>query len=223
MTIYVQLGAGAGDQDSRLNYTDGFTNFIKQKRLKAEDKIILVEPNSFNLDFLKTCWKNYKNAEIYNIGIVPDSFKEDEIKFFYAKEDAPCYQVFSHYKKHVVDHYPNSEIQETIVKVKKISDFLKEISNDNVIDYLSIDVEGMDAEILLSIDLENILIKNISIEFLHLGLLKKNVLNKLIEVGYSYSGKGFDPNGYDEMFTRKKGFFSKIKTKKFLKSINIDL
>ena len=68
--------------------------------------------------------------------------------------------MFSHYKKHVVDHYPNSEIQETIVKVKKISDFLKEISNDNVIDYLSIDVEGMDAEILLSIDLENILIKN---------------------------------------------------------------
>ena len=33
MSYYIQIGAGAGDQDERLNYKEGFTNFIKKKNL----------------------------------------------------------------------------------------------------------------------------------------------------------------------------------------------
>jgi hypothetical protein len=32
MKIYVQIGAGAGDQDPRANFRDGFTEFVKKKK-----------------------------------------------------------------------------------------------------------------------------------------------------------------------------------------------
>ena len=28
--IFIQIGAGAGDKDSRANYRDGFTEFVKK-------------------------------------------------------------------------------------------------------------------------------------------------------------------------------------------------
>ena len=57
-------------------------------------------------------------------------------------------------------------------------------------------------------------IENISIEFLHLNKDKKNrLINRLIENGYSYYGKGFDINGYDLMFKKKMNLYLKLKTK----------
>ena len=45
MAFYIQIGSGAGDMDSNLNFKDGFTDFIKKKRLEKNDKILLVEAN----------------------------------------------------------------------------------------------------------------------------------------------------------------------------------
>mgnify|MGYP007000205091 len=49
MTYFIQIGAGAGDQDERTNYQDGFTNFVKKINKKQSDKFLIVEANPLNL------------------------------------------------------------------------------------------------------------------------------------------------------------------------------
>ena len=57
MSYYIQIGAGAGDQDERASYQDGFTNFVKKITKKQSDRFLIVEANPLNLDKLRICWK----------------------------------------------------------------------------------------------------------------------------------------------------------------------
>ena len=212
MKIYVQIGAGAGDQDPRANFRDGFTEFVKKKKIK--DKIILVEANPLNIPKLKECWKKYSNTKIFNIAINPDNIKKKKIKLFYSKDDKPHFQVTSISKKHVEKFYPPSSIKEVEIKTLKISRFLKEVAANSNIEYLALDVEGIDFEILFNLNLKNINIKNISIETLHINKLRKKKLARhLLKNGFVYKGKGFDVNGYDTLFSKSNNFFSQIKTR----------
>tara|TARA_B110000014_G_scaffold230054_1_gene191279 strand:+ start:66 stop:725 length:660 start_codon:yes stop_codon:yes gene_type:complete len=212
MTIYVQIGAGAGDRDPRANFRDGFTEFVKKKKIK--DKIILVEANPLNIPKLKECWKKYSNTKIFNIAIIPDNIKKKKIKLFYSKDDKPHFQVTSISKKHVEKFYPPSSIKEVEIKTLKISRFLKEVAANSNIEYLALDVEGIDFEILFNLNLKNINIKNISIETLHINKLRKKKLARhLLKNGFVYKGKGFDVNGYDTLFSKSNNFFSQIKTR----------
>ena len=52
--------------------------------------------------------------------------------------------------------------------------------NYNIIDFLTIDLEGIDYDALMSIDMNKFDIKNISIEFIHLTPLEKRKLIKNI-------------------------------------------
>ena len=214
MAIYVQIGAGAGDKDPRANFRDGFTEFVKKKKKNLKDKIILVEANPLNTPKLRECWKKYSNAKIFNIAIVPDNIGKKKIKLFYSKSDRPHFQVASISKKHVEQFYPTSSIKEIEIKTYKISKFLKEFTVNNIIEYLALDVEAIDFEILIGFNLKNFNIKNISIETLHMNRLKKKRLAKhLLKNGFVYNGKGFDTNGYDTLFSKSNNFFSRIKTR----------
>ena len=212
MPYFIQIGAGAGDQDERLDFKDGFTKFVKEK-INNENNILVVEANPHNLKKLKDCWKNYSNVRIFNIAIVDSHYKKDDIKLYYTESDAPCYQITSINKEHVKKHYPNDKIIELIVRSQKINDFLIEKTKLENIEYLAIDVEGIDYDLLMDIDFDKLKIKNISFEFIHLNEEQiKNIFNRLIKNGFTYTGKGFDINGYDLMFKKKINFFSKLKT-----------
>ena len=99
------------------------------------------------------------------------------------------------------------------------------------IDYLSIDLEGIDFEILMSLNLNDYNIKNISFEYLHLNKKqKKQLVNYLLKYGYSYCGFGYDINNFDFLFKKKKillnRFISRflwIVGKKHLKILNLNL
>lgn len=80
--IFIQIGAGAGDLDKRANYRDGFTEFIKKMPRENINQIILVEPNPLNIPLLKECWKEYPKSIIYELGVVPTSYKNDTVDFF---------------------------------------------------------------------------------------------------------------------------------------------
>ena len=180
-----------------------------------------IEANPLNLDKLKKCWKNFKNLKILNLAIVDKRFDDEKIKIYYTEDDKPCYQVSSVFKEHVIKHYPNSEILTKIVKSKKINDFLMDETKKESIEYLAIDAEGIDFDLVMDIDFDIFEIKNISIEFLHLSKkCKKQLISKLLKNGYSYCGNGFDIRGYDFMFTKKMNFFLKIKTKYFMPKIS---
>ncbi len=207
---FVHLGAGAGDQDQRSNFRCGFTEHIK-KYYNKNSKVFVVEANPLNIEKLKACYKNFENIRIYNFAISTKNL--DKVTFFYAKEDAPHYQVCSSNINHVKRYYPKSKLETFSVKSITLNDFFENHSIYEI-DYLSIDIEGLDYEVLMSIDFTRFNIKNISIEYLHLTKIqKKNLINYLIKLGYSYSGFGFDHNNFDYLFKKKKILWNMILSK----------
>jgi hypothetical protein len=119
--IFIQIGAGAGDLDTRANCRDGFTEFIKKLPRERITKIIIVEPNPINIPLLKECWKDYPEAVIYDIGIVTKSYHSDTIDFYYCPKDAPHYQVASIKKEHIYKHYgADCELKKVVITVKQL-------------------------------------------------------------------------------------------------------
>ena len=207
---FVHLGAGAGDMDERSNFRCGFTEFIK-KNYNDSSKVFVVEANPKNIDKLKSSYKNFKNIDILNFAISYNNY--DEISLYYSEDDAPHYQTCSSNINHVKKHYPNSIIKKFNIKSVSINDFFEKYSISEV-DYLSIDIEGLDYEVLMSIDFNKFNIKNISIEYLHLTKFqKKNLINFLSKRGYSYYGFGYDHNNFDYLFVKKKNYWNIILSK----------
>jgi FkbM family methyltransferase len=198
--VFIQIGAGAGDLDKRANYRDGFTEFIKKLPREHIKQIILVEPNPLNIPLLKECWKDYPESTIYEIGIVPKKYQETTVDLYYCPEDAPHYQVASICKNHIYKHYgDNCNLEKFVIPVKHLDDFIKEIAVEEI-ELLALDIEGIDAEVLLDINFNNLNLKYVSFEHLHLGENRQNVINHLNNSNYHYLGLGIDHNGFDYLY-----------------------
>ena len=194
----IQIGAGSANFDTYVQ--DGFSNFIRKK--KTEKKIYIVEANSIHLKNLKKFYESDNNVKIFNLAIIPDNIDLKEMDFFYCLEDAPNYQIFSNSKLFVKKHFPHGTIKKTTINCLGISDFFEKNDIKNV-EYLSIDIEGMDYEVLLNLQLNRFKIKNISFEHIHLDFWKKiKIVFKLTKNGYYFSGMGFDVRKSDWMFTK---------------------
>ena len=207
---FVHIGAGAGDLDPSSNFRDGFSEYVKKHKSKLK-KIYVVEANPKNINKLKKTWKNYKNIKILNCARTANNFKKKKIKLFYSEDDAPHYQLLSNNIQHVKQYYPKSKIKFIIVKTLKISSFLNKYFKNKIIESLSIDVEGADFDILMSIDFTKHIINNISVEYLHLNKIqKKKIINKFLSTGYSYNGFGIDHNNIDWLFTKKNSLWNNL-------------
>ena len=202
--IFIQIGAGAGDLDERANYRDGFTEIIKKLPRHIIKKIILVEPNPLNIPLLKECWKDYPEAIIYEIGIVPNKYQSNSIDLYYCPLDGPNYQVASIDKSHIQKHYgENCELEKFTIHVKQLENFINEITTEEI-ELLALDIEGIDAEVLLDTNFKNLKLKYISFEHLHLGSHKENVLNHFKNSNYEFVGLGVDANGYDYLYINER-------------------
>uniref|UniRef100_A0A6C0B007 Methyltransferase FkbM domain-containing protein n=1 Tax=viral metagenome TaxID=1070528 RepID=A0A6C0B007_9ZZZZ len=200
--VYIQIGAGAGDLDSRSNYRDGFTEFIKRLPREHIKKIILVEPNPLNIPLLKECWKDYPESTIYEIGIVPKSYQNDTIDLYYCPLDGPHYQVASIKKSHIQKegHYgPNCELQKFNISATHLENFINGITTENI-ELLSLDIEGVDAEVILDTNFTNLKLKYLSFEHYHLEDKREQVLNHLKNNNYEFLGLGVDYQGFDYLY-----------------------
>ena len=113
---------------------------------------------------------------------------------------------FFKFKIFVKKHFPEGKIEKKSVECLKISEFFDK-NNIDTIDYLSIDMEGMDYSVLMQLDLKRFKVENISFEHLHLTFWQKiKIVTKLINNGYSFSGMGFDVRKSDWMFTKDYNF-----------------
>ena len=201
--IYVQVGAGAGDLDYRANFRDGFTELVKSLDASTIGRIILVEPNPTNIPNLRKCWENYPQVEIYELGICLKSSAEKFITFYYTEEDAPHFQVFSMKWQHVRDHYQTEEIKSKIIECITLEDFLnKNIGEGIIIDVLALDIEGIDADVILENDWNKINCRYLSVEHLHLQEKSQTVGKALVNAGYEYNGNGLDHNTFDWAFVK---------------------
>ena len=193
----IQIGSGSANFDAY--FEDGFSNFVKRKKIKK--KIFIVEANSIHLKNLKKFYSKEKTI-ILNYAIIPDNMNKKKMEFFYSERDKPNYQIFSNSKAFVRKHYPYGEIKKKIVNCIKLSTFLKKYKISNI-DYLSLDIEGMDYDVLFNFNLTSFDIKNISFEHLHLTFYQKiRIIFKLISKNYFFSGMGFDIRKSDWMFTK---------------------
>lgn len=202
---YIQVGAGAGDQDSRAHFRDGFSEYVKRLLPSEIRKIVLVEPNPANIEGLSICWKEYPQSEIYQIGIVPKSELGNKIQFFIALQDAPHYQVASINSEHVLSHYPDLKLEDLVgreIVSKDLESFILECVGLEQVELLSLDVEGIDAEIILDTNLADLNVNLISFEHLHLGSKTAEVIDKMVRSGYQKIGIGVDHNGYDWLYQK---------------------
>jgi FkbM family methyltransferase len=203
----IQIGSGSASLDTYIE--DGFSNFIVKKKIKK--KIYIIEANSIHIDNLKKFYSKYKNIKIFNLAISSDKTFLKKMVFFYCLNDAPNYQIFSNSKSFVKKYFPNGVIKKKTVECLRISEFLEK-NNIKNIDYLSIDIEGMDYDVLINLNLNKFQIKNISFEHLHLSFFEKiKIVYKLIKHDYYFSGMGFDLRKSDWMF-RKRYNLNKLKT-----------
>ena len=135
----IQIGSGAANFDE--NFQDGFTNFVKKKIKKGN--IFVVEANSIHIKKLKKNWRKTKNVKIFNLAIIPDNVVKNKMVFFYSEDDKPDFQIFSNSNFFVKRHFPNSKIKKKVVRCISISNFFKK-NFIKKIDFLSLDIEGMD-------------------------------------------------------------------------------
>ena len=203
----IQIGSGSASLDTDIE--DGFSKFIIKNKIKK--KIYIIEANSIHINNLKKFYRKYKNIKIFNLAISPDNNFLKKMVFFYCLNDAPNYQIFSNSKSFVTKHFPNGEIKKKTVECLRLSAFIEK-NNIKNIDYLSIDIEGMDYDVLINLNLNKFKIKNISFEHLHLSFFEKiKIVYKFIKHDYYFSGMGFDLRKSDWMF-RKSYTLHKLKT-----------
>ena len=130
------------------------------------------------------------------------NLKNEGLIFYYAKEDGPHYQVFSLKKDHVLKHYPNGTINQIEVSTIELTSFIEKFVGSKLIELLAIDIEGIDAEILLGTNWKTINLQKLSFEYIHLGSQINDVDSHLRNCGFIPSGKGVDINGIDLMYTK---------------------
>ena len=145
----IQIGSGSASLDT--NIQDGFSNYIISKNIQK--KVFIIEANSIHINNLKKLYEKNKNIKIFNLAIIPDDVDLKIMDFFYCLEDFPNYQIFSNSKSFVKKHFPEGKIEKKSVECLKISEFFDK-NNIDTIDYLSIDMEGMDYSVLMQLDLK---------------------------------------------------------------------
>lgn len=183
----VQVGACRGN--------DHVTKLIENQHV---DFLLLVEANPFNIDSLKQCYSN-RECSIENVVVTADT-TVSSIPFYYSISDGPGYEVSSMKKSHPMMYYAEEDIRE--IELSAISlDLLLQKHNVKDLDYLFLDIEGIDAEVSLSLDLEKYNIKHVQVEFLHLGNRRQEVVDHFQRHGYSLH-PGIDLHGYDQMFIK---------------------
>lgn len=187
----VQLGSSTGN--------DHVTELIKDKQLEF---LYLVEANKLNLERLQECYKNYEKCIIDNIAIV-DNKESETIKLYYSTGDANNGYQISSLNHHHVSHY---ERQKENIKFFEVECYTLEeyLDSKNIkeLDYLFIDIEGVDADVILKFNFEKYNIKNIQIEWLHLGTKENQIVEKFKKYNYIMH-PGLDKDGFDRLFIKQ--------------------
>jgi len=211
----VQVGANKGYDD--------LSNHLLSNYEKV-DFALFVEPNIFHIESLKNCYEKYENTIIENIAIKSPNHSDDKLEIYYHTSD-PDYQIASCKIEHIESHldwakkynmnlynaFKDGEIKSFVVDCITLEQLFDKYSIREI-DWLCLDIEGVDAEILLTFDFKKYKIKRIEFEHLHLGHYKDAVKNMFLGMGYTQVNSLHE---YDWAFENKNILFVKDKLKNF--------
>ena len=150
---------------------------LEELILDQKNKVLLIEPVNYNFQLLKNRFKNKNNIIFENVGL---SDEKKQIKFYYVKESSVkklgkewASGIGSFKKKHLLDHHRKrfqineNDIEEVDVEIVVFNDLIEKY-NISKIEYLFIDTEGYDYQIIKSIDFNKIKINKVKFEYKHL-------------------------------------------------------
>tara|TARA_B100000035_G_scaffold111310_1_gene94466 strand:- start:223 stop:840 length:618 start_codon:yes stop_codon:yes gene_type:complete len=150
---------------------------LEELILDQKNKVLLIEPVNYNFQLLKNRFKNMNNIIFENVGV---SDETKQIKFYYVKESSVkklgkewASGIGSFKKKHLLDHHRKrfqiieNDIEEVDIEIVVFNDLIEKY-NISEIEYLFIDTEGYDYQIIKSIDFNKIKINKVKFEYKHL-------------------------------------------------------
>lgn len=167
MKNYIQIGSNTGcvfNKQNNSHECDEFYHICEQ--ITEPSNIFLIEPNNLLIEELKKNYSKINNKnlkiKIFNVGIVGNNTKNVDKLYIYGDDENEnkLYGLSS-----IIKRKSWNKILETITFIPKtFNNFCLE---NNIVDIevLFIDTEGMDYEILNSIDLNKIFIQNIFFEY----------------------------------------------------------
>lgn len=151
----LQIGTNDGN--------DHVFEFIKTNENSIKN-IILIEPIFEKLNEAKNTYSNIKNTQFICAAITPNPYYYIQL---YVPKNLPDSQTASIYESHTLSHVGNHQgIEKRIVPCIGIN-VLLEIFKFEILDYLFIDTEGLDCDLILSLDLIKNKILNIIYESAH--------------------------------------------------------
>jgi FkbM family methyltransferase len=180
---FIQIGSNDGIKG------DPICNFIKQKQWHG----ILVEPVPYLFDQLKSNYIGFHHKLIFENSAI--AYENGTLKFYRLKKcDLPglpvWYDQLGSFKKEVVLKHRNlvpyfdELFIEDEVNAITFNDLIKKYSI-NKLDFLHIDTEGYDYEIINMVLLTNIEIEFIYFEHIHLSNFQyKSIIQNLQQNGY---------------------------------------
>ncbi len=187
----VQIGSNRG--------SDSLTKYLEANGIML-DFGLFVEANALHIPALQKCYPNYV---VENIAIKPSNSDKQELTLYYHDRDGNHHEIASVNPDHVLRHIPNSmlcELKSFTVPCLSLEQLLDK-HGITKLDWLLIDVEGLDADIALNFNWSKYDIKRIDIEHLHLGDKKDEVFDLFKRNGYSVNA-GLCERGYDTAFVK---------------------
>lgn len=170
----VQIGTCVGNDD--------LTEIVQ---INDPELLVLVEPMSVHNNKIKQCYSKCRNVFIENIAITTND--QEEILFYYHKDDGPLYEVATTDINHILKHcYSREGVVELRVNCLNINDLFDRYGLKDI-DVLFIDAEGLDDQIIRSIDFLKYSISKIYFENLHLK--DEKIYNFLMKLGYKITKK----------------------------------
>jgi len=160
--------------------------FEKVKNQKYE--CLLVEPNPYSLEHLRECYADFDNCHFDECAITT---YDGKIEMHFNDIDSGDSSHSSISLDHVVKHNNKlSNITSQNVSCMKLETLLEKYGwHTSEIDWLYIDAEGHDCDIILSVDFSKLNIKNIFFETVHSDgvFTQGNKLQKTIEYLNSFN------------------------------------
>lgn len=176
----VQVGANRGN--------DHVTELV---RGSVVDTLLLIEPTPMCIPILRGCYATiFPTAIIEEVAIVPVKGEEFVDFYFWTDEKVlpePTHEANSLKRAHLIGTgISESEVQVTKVVASTLMDILTK-HNIGTIDRLFIDIEGMDAEVLLTFPFTLFDVREVQVETHHMGSLFGTVNDYMKTNGFNHS------------------------------------
>jgi FkbM family methyltransferase len=156
---FIELGANDGQTQSNTKYYEDFRGWSG----------MLIEPSPNNY---KNCIKNRSvSNHIFNCACVPFHYEKDTIDLFYSNLMTAAAGLVSDIREASLHAEGGSrflkedeKVERFTAKARTLNSLLEEVSFPTEIDFLSLDVEGVEIEVLKGVDFDKYKFKYMLIE-----------------------------------------------------------